>query len=163
LLVTQEISRNSSPAALGMEVAFLVPPYLWKACCPVVTKKDTPMNTYRWWMVSRSALLASVGALLWLGTAASPAQEQKDKDKAAGQARLTSLVRAGYTRPGTPEDPLNKDGSIRPLAWDPDYQGKNYLGGTIYWIVLEQTGTDGDSWGTGVADFDEHFVEGKSY
>src|SRR5439155_3370983 len=43
------------------------------------------------------------------------------------------------------------------------------LGGTVYFLVLERTGTgtgtgfDGDTWGTGTADFDRQFSEGRNF
>jgi len=76
--------------------------------------------------------------------------------------KLRSAVRTGYTRPGAPPDTINKDGKVRPVAWDPDFTGK-LIGGTIYFAVLERTGNEGDSWGSGVDGFNDRFVEGKSF
>src|SRR4051812_34019245 len=46
--------------------------------------------------------------------------KDKDKEKDDGEAepksRYASLVRAGYTRPGAPEDRVNKKGKIIPAA-----------------------------------------------
>ncbi len=117
----------------------------------------------RWWSVQRTSLLGGLITCLCLVTA-TPAQDKDKKkdDKAPEIKKWTNLIRAGYTRPGSPEDKLNKDGTIRPLAWDVDYVGK-LLGGTIYFVVLERTGAAGDSWGTGIANFDERFVEGRAF
>lgn len=70
-------------------------------------------------------------------------------------------IRMGYTRPGLPND-KEKDGKVLPVAWDPAYKGK-LLGGTVYFAVFERTGAEGDTWGTGLANFDEMFAEGRSF
>src|SRR4051794_14787585 len=66
----------------------------------------------------------------------------------------------GYTRVGWPPDDINRSDpavleklkSIRPI------------GVTIYFMVFDQQaekrGTEGDRWGTGVANFDKTFVSG---
>ncbi len=77
--------------------------------------------------------------------------------------RLGNVVRAGYTRPGSPADPLNKDGSVRPLAWT-DYEGK-LIGGTVYFMVLERLDNvtdERDPWGTGIENFLGAFREGRN-
>jgi hypothetical protein len=132
--------------------------------------------------VQRLALLGLVGTVLFWSTAAlvpaqekAPAPRQADKAKPAvedgkkdakvveaDRARLAP-VRVGYTRPGYPNDKVNDDGSIRPLAWDPEYRDKRLIGGSVYFLVLERTGDEGDTWGTGIADFDRRFVEGKNF
>jgi hypothetical protein len=76
--------------------------------------------------------------------------------------KLRSAIRAGYTRVGSPEDKINPDGSVRPMAWDPDVKEK-LIGATIYFVVLQRTGDADDTWGTGMAGFDGKFVEGKNY
>src|SRR5437773_3333557 len=131
-----------------------------------------------WRTVRRIAIVGLVGAAVWLGGAnTGPAQEkgpekapqpkkdeqpEKDGKLADQKPALPNMVRSGYTRPGYPEDPLNKDGTVRPLAWSPDFKGK-LIGGTVYFVVLERTGADGDFWGTGIRDFDRRFVEGKNF
>lgn len=97
----------------------------------------------------------------------------KEKAPEGGQYRLRSIVRLGYTRPGSPDDPTKK-GDIVPLAFT-DYQGK-ILGGTVYFMVLERVSdrdrdrdgrdrieTAGDTWGTGMGDFDSRFIPGRNF
>jgi hypothetical protein len=112
-----------------------------------------------------------VAFLMMMGVTSS-AQDKKDKQPVKEPEKtgkdekrpwkLKSVVRAGYTRPGTPDDTLNKDGTVRPAALNPDDPKARFLGGTIYFVVLERTGADGDTWGTGVGNFNNRFVEGKN-
>ena len=94
--------------------------------------------------------------------------QDKDKDKAKEKAKekepaytLRSAVRLGYTKPGFPDDKLAKDGSVLQVAWDDQYSGK-VLGGTVYFMVLERTGAEGDTWGAGMDGVDSRFVAGKN-
>jgi hypothetical protein len=62
----------------------------------------------------------------------------------------------GYTRPGTPSD-QEEAGKIISAAGE-----KNALGGTVYFMVLDRLeGQPGDTWGTGIKDFDSTFKPGK--
>jgi MYXO-CTERM domain-containing protein len=95
---------------------------------------------------------------------AKPAVGQAKNAKPDGpQYRLKNVVRLGYTRPGTPDD-VTRKGEVVAIAFT-DYKGK-ILGGTVYFMVLERVGSDqgmGDSWGTGMADFDSRFVPGRNF
>jgi len=102
------------------------------------------------------------------------AQDKQNKEKGVAPAavapapekekggKLHNVTRIGYTRPGAPEDKLNQDGSVRAAAWDPLVKGK-LIGGTVYYLVLQRTGDEGDTWGTGIYNFNERFVEGKNF
>jgi hypothetical protein len=120
--------------------------------------------------------LGKVASLTLLGTAlafltAGMVSAQVVKDKEPGKeeqfetprGKKGSLIVAGYTRPGTPNDTF-KDGKVIPVAWDDDYKGR-ILGGSVYFAVYEQTGfeTDtGDVFGTGMVGIDNLFREGRS-
>ena len=82
--------------------------------------------------------------------------------KAKASPRRHSIVRAGFTRPGNPPDVRLPNGNVRYVAWDPANR-EDVIGGTVYWMVLEQTGSDTDSWGTGIARFNDAFREGKDF
>ncbi len=110
----------------------------------------------KWWSV-RKALFLALG-ILTLGLFAIEGWAQ-DRDRTTGTRKA---VRLGYTRPGYPEDKVDAKDNIRPIAWDDDFKGK-LIGGTIYFMVLERQGTAGDTWGTGLANFDSRFLEGKSF
>jgi hypothetical protein len=57
---------------------------------------------------------------------------------------------------------VTKDGVVRPLAWDQAFRGK-LIGGSVYFVVLERTGTDQtDPWGIGLDGFVDSFKEGRS-
>jgi len=118
----------------------------------------------------RNAALGFLAVSFLASGAGSRAQEkEKGREKelapAVDQAKggkLRTAIRAGYTRFGSPEDKLNPNGSVRPMAWDLDVKDK-LIGCTIYFVVLARTGNDGDTWGTGMAGFDGKFIEGKNY
>jgi hypothetical protein len=99
-----------------------------------------------------------------------PAQDKGGKDQPKFEElpnlpRVKGMqpIRNGYTRPGFPSDP-EKDGKVNPLASDPGYKGR-LIGGTVYFAVYERQDSSGlvaDTFGTGVANFDELFREGHS-
>jgi hypothetical protein len=89
-----------------------------------------------------------------------PRVKGRDAAKYEGGAGLPSVVRLGYTRPGSPSDEKTPDGNIRRVAWDPAFRGE-VIGGSIYFMVLELTNAAGDAWGTGVRNFNGAFVEGR--
>src|SRR6266404_5694044 len=113
----------------------------------------------------RKALLASTAAfglfaLLALG---SNAQEAKKDDKPAVRA---SIEVSGYTRPGTPDDKFGPDGElIRQIGFTGEgVQKFKIMGGTVYFAVFKNTGTvEGDTFGTGMANFDAKFEAGRSF
>jgi hypothetical protein len=74
---------------------------------------------------------------------------------------LRKAWKKGYTLPGNVSD-LIKDGSTVPIVFHSAYQGK-ILGGTVYFVVLERVGTEGDTWGFGSEGFDASFVEGRNF
>ncbi len=106
---------------------------------------------------ARKTLLLILGAAFFLEVLPQEIWAQ-DRDGAGA----FKAVRMGYTRPGYPDDKLDDKGNIRPVAWDDDFKGK-LIGGTVYFMVLERKGTAGDVWGTGLANFDSRFLEGKSF
>src|SRR3712207_6553222 len=109
----------------------------------------SPRQSFR-----KVAFLVLLGALGVLGFRLDVlAQEGKKQDRAAEEAKapgedlmLRSLVRAGYTRPGNPPDPLTEAGTVRRVSFETE-QG---IGGTVYFMVLQMTGAEGDTWGTGL-------------
>lgn len=106
-------------------------------------------SLYRLTAILKSAVVVLLGSLT-LSAGAVRAQD----------ARPKSLVRVGYSRPGSPTD-LFEAGKVRPLAHDPAFKGK-LIGATVYFAVLERAGIDGDNWGTGMAGFDRSFLLGKN-
>lgn len=105
----------------------------------------------------RRALFLMLGLAFALGLWAMWGWAQESE-----RAGPLKAVRLGYTRPGYPEDKVDAKGNIRPVAWDDDFKGK-LIGGTVYFMVLERKGTPGDTWGTGLANCDARFLEGKSF
>lgn len=91
----------------------------------------------------------------------------RDKDdRGDNPNRLRSSIElAGYTRPGTPPDIVNDDGKIIAAAFEgKDMKKFKVLGATIYFCVFKNTGAeDGDTFGTGMADFDRRFDAGRSF
>jgi hypothetical protein len=77
-------------------------------------------------------------------------------------AKKSTLIKAGYTRPGNPSDRL-QDGKVLSIAWDDDYKGR-YIGATVYFAVYERSelGVLGDFYGTGHPGIDDLFKEGRS-
>src|SRR4051812_6163634 len=102
---------------------------------------------------------ASLGLLLGTLGVAFISQPATAQDKDAPLPKR--LVHTGYTRPGIPSDG-EKEGKVIPAAWDLNYKGM-LLGGSVYFAVFERTGAEGDVWGTGMANFDARFKEGRSY
>ncbi|HEV3117939.1 MAG TPA: hypothetical protein VGY58_12865 [Gemmataceae bacterium] len=91
------------------------------------------------------------------------AKAQSDvRVRGTGVTPRASVVREGFTRPGNPPDEVLGNGKIRYVAWDPANR-EEVIGGTIYWMVLEQTGNETDSWGTGITRFNDLFREGKDF
>src|SRR5207253_3720299 len=129
-------------------------------------------------VTKRLAILGVVGGfavLLTLPDANAQGDGKKDSKiqpaaKAQPEARAqktttaprSSIIREGFTRPGNPPDETLPNGKIRYVAWDPANRDE-VIGGTIYWMVLEQTGSDTDSWGTSVSKFNDLFREGKDF
>lgn len=103
--------------------------------------------------IQRIALVRFAWIALVLGCGALGAQEP------AARSQGSSVVRLGYSRPGSPEDPLKGD-KVVALALNPDFKGK-LVGGTIFYGVFKNIGKEGDAWGTGMPDFNERFVMGK--
>lgn len=73
----------------------------------------------------------------------------------AQETKLSSLIRSGYSRPGSPEDIVKNGKSFSPEA-------DKLIGATILYGVFERVGTAaGDAYATGQADFDSTFQPGK--
>ena len=97
----------------------------------------------------------------------------QDDKKAKDQIKIEELpntprvktglpLLTGYTRPGNPND-IDKDGRIIFVANDPAFKGR-LIGGTVYFAVYERPAfapVVGDSFATGVSNFDEFFREGR--
>ena len=115
-----------------------------------------------------AASLAAVGVLAFFDFA-SNAQEivrVRDKeDKGENPNRLRSSIElAGYTRPGSPSDTVNEDGKIIAAAFaNKDTKKFKVLGATIYFTVFKNMGDDGDTFGTGMPDFDRRFDAGRNF
>ncbi len=102
------------------------------------------MTTTSRWRLIRRAVLLPLLACLACAVVGVGAQ--------AGQIKEFT----GYTRPGEPPDPDQE----QPRG-DKPFPAV-FMGGTVYFMVLDRAdGRDGDSWGTGLADFDARFVPGK--
>ena len=86
--------------------------------------------------------------------------DAQDADK--NQPKHRSLVRVGYTRPGTPSDKVNKNGEIIQVALDQDQTGQ-IIGSTVYFAVFKGTGDDNEVFGTELANLADQFVEGRSF
>src|SRR5262249_50346516 len=106
--------------------------------------------------------LLGILTVLLASADATAQKEEAPKLKAnAGLLRQPpGLVRAGFTRPGNPPDKLNDNGKIAHVAWSKDYRG---IGCTIYFMVLRRTGSIGDTYGSGIVDFDKRFVRGTEF
>lgn len=110
--------------------------------------------------------VAGALGLLLMGATAFSQEKGKDKEAPKEERRegpkYRSLVRAGYTRPGSPQDKVGKNGQIIPLAHDLDFDG-TLIGATVYFAVFKGTGADEDVFGAELAPFAEVFVEGRSF
>ena len=71
----------------------------------------------------------------------------------------SSLVRAGYTRPGTPDDIVTSDNKIIPV--NQGFEKKAILGATVYYAVYENKNREGDPFGTGFPGLEGAFVAGQ--
>jgi hypothetical protein len=113
--------------------------------------------------VEKSLPAIAAGLSLVLFAGGSSAQTKVPlKQEPTAAPKISTLIRAGYTRPGSPND-LIKDGKVVALAGADDFKGR-YLGGTVYFAVYEQSGlgASGDVYGTGYAGFDDLFKEGRA-
>ncbi|MCI0641265.1 MAG: hypothetical protein L0Y72_00960 [Gemmataceae bacterium] len=113
------------------------------------------MNTTK----RRLVVVALSGTVGLLATGLSSYSQEKLAKEAT---KFQSLVRAGYTRPGNPQDRVTKDGKIIPVVADPEYQGP-IIGSTVYFAVfsnplLEET----QGYNLDVAHIVSNFVEGRS-
>src|SRR5438105_4845605 len=117
-------------------------------------------------LMSRRVFFGFLGGLAILLSALDAKAQGDAKAKADAKpqasAKRHSIVRDGFTRPGNPPDVRLPNGNIRYVAWDPANR-EDVIGGTVYWMVLEQTGSDTDSWRTGIARFNDAFREGKDF
>jgi hypothetical protein len=95
------------------------------------------------------------------GSSAFTQEKAKDppKEEIKGP-KSTSLVRVGYTRPGTPADRIGKNGEIIQAALDQDLSG-SVIGSTVYFAVYK--GQDADAFGNELADLTDVFVPGRSF
>jgi len=114
------------------------------------------MANYRWfWSAPGIAVATIVGALaIWF-----PASAQ-DTLKEPRVVR-SSLVRAGYTRPGNPDDIVGSDNKIIPV--NHGFEKKPVLGATVYYAVYENQNRDTDPFGLTFPDLDTAFVAGKGF
>jgi len=94
-----------------------------------------------------------------------PAVAKEKEDLPLGEARskLGSLLRAGYTRPGSPEDRINKKGKVIPAFLDPERDpAESVIGGTVYFAVFRLTGGEGEIDGELTA-MPSAFVKGRNF
>jgi hypothetical protein len=122
-------------------------------------------NLQSWWTRQRTVLVGAfvTGLCLLSGFGIGAQVEPKKEEEKAKDKKSSNVVRSGFTRPGTPTDPMGKDGVIRPVAWDLAYKEK-ILGGTLYFAVLQRKpGSEDDPWATGITDFVDRFTEGRSF
>jgi hypothetical protein len=128
-------------------------------------ERTTPMTKHQTaTTVMKLACFTLLGGLGLLGVGRNLGAQEKgaEEPKVRDQAAQSSLVVAGYTRPGNPSDKA-KGGRIIAggyLAGDPDFKG---LGGTVFFAVFRLSHDEGDVWGTGVKDFDTTFTPGSDY
>ncbi len=73
---------------------------------------------------------------------------------------LNSVVRKGFTRPGSPADGVKDNGKVQRVSFSGSYKG---LGGTVFFVVLERLGEEGDTWGVGARAFDQSFRPGLDF
>lgn len=91
---------------------------------------------------------------------AKEAPKEALKEEAPKQSKLHSMIRAGYTRPGSPADKLGKNGEIIQVALQPDLEGP-VIGATVYFAVFRNTGDD--TFAKEVGEYFSLFVEGRSF
>jgi len=93
----------------------------------------------------------------------SSAQDAKKEDKPA--AARPAIEVAGYTRPGNPDDKFTADNQlIRRVTFEGEVKTFKIMGGTVYFAVFKNTGLiDGDTFSTGLANFDAKFEAGRSF
>ena len=94
-----------------------------------------------------------------------PAVAKEKADVAADEPKPAnrSLVKAGYTRPGAPEDRVNKKGKIIPAAHDPERDpSEPVIGGTVYFAVFRLNEGD-DEIEKSLASVPGAFVKGRNF
>lgn len=79
--------------------------------------------------------------------------------------RRGSIEVSGFTRPGNPNDTYTEDGKIKEAAFTDAKMAKfKIMGGTVYFVVFKNTGLfEGDTFNTGLANFDGRFETGRSH
>jgi hypothetical protein len=111
-----------------------------------------------------------ITANMVLGQAADRQDDIKDKfggeyRDPASRRRIKkwSLIRAGYTRPGAPNDSY-RNGKLVSRVLEPKKVGERIIGATVYFAVYERPSFDveGDIYGTGITGFDTKFHEGRA-
>src|SRR5437660_9714536 len=99
-------------------------------------------------MVSkRTKCWVGLGTLLFLlvGSSAFTQEKNKGADEGVGdpQPKARSLVRAGYTRPGSPADKIGDKGEIIQVAQVEEIPGP-IIGSTVYFAVFRLNGAEGE-------------------
>ncbi|MBI2807713.1 MAG: hypothetical protein HYX68_22255 [Planctomycetes bacterium] len=114
----------------------------------------------------RDACLAGVALLALFACVpltVSGQEAAKPKDEKVARS---SIEVSGYTRPGNPDDIFSPDGDlIRRVSFAPQALKKfKIMGGTVYFAVFKNMGTiDGDTFSTGLTNFDARFEAGRSF
>src|SRR5205807_54259 len=95
-------------------------------------------------------VLVVLGTYLFLGSSAYTQEQGKPvKEESAeltARPKNASLVRAGYTRPGTPSDKIGKNGEILQAALEGN-QGGPMIGATVYFAVYTRNSADDEFFG----------------
>jgi hypothetical protein len=112
-----------------------------------------------------SAALFCLFAFLTCGLNAQEGKKDKAPDDKA-ETRRASIDVSGYARPGNPDDKFTGEGElIRQLGFEGEGVKKfKIMGGTVYFAVFKNSGVvEGDTFGTGMANFDAKFEAGRSF
>ncbi len=111
------------------------------------------------------AALALFGVFAGLSLGVQAQEGAKGKDEKP-VVRATAPEISGYTRPGNPEDTFTPEGDlIRQVSFGREELKKfKIMGGTVYFAVFKNVySAEGDTFGTGLTNFDTRFETGRSF
>jgi hypothetical protein len=132
---------------------------------------------YQRWFTKKDAAVAFIAflgmlAMFSFGLDAQEIIKIKDQDgKAIAEKQprdlelRDSIEVSGYTRPGNPDDRFSADGKLLDVSFaGAELQKFKIMGATVYFSVFRNVGEiAGDTFGTGLANFDSKFEAGRSF
>jgi len=118
------------------------------------------MKNMSFWM--GISIILSMATTSWAHEKGKEAVKGDLREELPVSAMSSSLVRSGFTRPGTPSDKIGKNGEILQAALDPDHTGL-MIGSTVYFAVYKNASTDYEGFGPELTALTNFFVAGRSF